>query len=1499
MGICGLDQTQRIMKWKLFAPAIGGLVVGWLGGWCNALYAQSDSADVGVRLDAWSKWVGESDPTGARWVDKTLREWVQSPRCSPGKVDTIDAFVGKMKAIPLDAQSGGLGYLKSVAVLLENPQEESWVEWHRMVGKMAESQRFQRTLGSFLRMSPGLIGSGLLGEGPWGKWQVLGAAPQWGWDSIPFVKWENGMLLGIHEVDSSVVQGIRARWNVGTERLEWTGGRVEWGDEGMRGTETYALLKKGELRFLSASWEAPEAVLHSGLFSEPLPGRVVDKLHSRAPGAAPSYPRFESSLQRVFLKDIEPGMNFEGGVRLAGSALTGFGSPEEKARLTIYRNDTLFMSCQALTFEFQDRGIQANHVAWELKWEDGSIHHPDLQFRFERKSKRISAYRDEEGVGMQPFVDTYHAMDLEVDAISWVMGSPEVLMGPLPGMTARSGRFASRKFFSKPAYESMRGIEDLHPLVELNKFLQGRSSMAFTTQDYASYLRLSEVQARLVLIDLARKGFLQLDLEERSCLALPKVQDYLHYNAGRKDYDLLLFASDGRDGVQARMSLLNGRLKFPSVGAIQVSTEQDVQFLPNDHSLEIGEGLNFHFDGRIRAGNFDFKGAGFVFDYDQFTVQLNRVESVQISVNDPDKLDAYGNPVKQRILSQLEEITGTIQIDHPTNKSGRRSKEHPQFPIFTSAAPSYVYYDQPHVQGGAYVREKFYYEVEPFVFKSLDQFGPEDLRLTGTLHSGGIFPDLDLPLQWMPDRSLGIRSETPPSGAPLYGGLAQFTERVQLDFQGLRGRGTVDFRTATADSEDWLFLPDSTLGKATVFANQASSSENVPQVFAQQVETRLLAQAGEWHVHTRRDSLDAFGGEFAFRGELALSAAGMWAKGGGDLGQASLASQRMEWGHERILADTLQFVLRGGADNRVMFEADSVRAVVDLALKIGEFSSHAGETRVDFPMNQYHAYMDRFRWEMDPNDVVLVSDRPQAAEESGIELLSDADFNVQSDHPQQQSLRFLSPEIAFDVDEEVLHCRGVKQIPVADAAILPDQGEVVIRRAAAMDTLRQAVVYADRIAQYHRVFDASVHISGASGYQANGKLMYQDAAGRKSPLQVSNLGPEANGVSVGSGSIPVEQGFRLGPAFSFQGEFTLRADQPHLVFDGLTQPSQACGGFERNWIQFTAPIDPQDIAIPILEEPRGLLGEVLNLGVMVSRDAPFGAFPAFFSVRQELSDKPLMPVSGWLKFDGVAKRFLVAPEDWYVDNTATANWVEISTETCEVRSHGVADWPLDWGLLEADFVGQSWVDGEGIMRMKGSLALDFLWDDKLSGKLVAAFPGWQGVAPVDLFASGFDADLRHWMGEEAATEAMRDLGLAGQFRKIPKELQHTVLLTGVQLFWDPTEDAFASVGGLGLVLMGNQQPFLQIPGKLEFVPSRSGDVFRLYLHGDEQNWYFFEYKIGVMNISTPDFAFRDALLDLKADDRRAKGENGEKFLYQYFASKKKRDDFVDRFREFE
>ena len=54
-----------------------------------------------------------------------------------------------------------------------------------------------------------------------------------------------------------------------------------------------------------------------------------------------------------------------------------------------------------------------------------------------------------------------------------------------------------------------------------------------------------------------------------------------------------------------------------------------------------------------------------------------------------------------------------------------------------------------------------------------------------------------------------------------------------------------------------------------------------------------------------------------------------------------------------------------------------------------------------------------------------------------------------------------------------------------------------------------------------------------------------------------------------------------------------------------------------------------------------------------------------------------------------------------------------------------------------------------------------------------------------------------------------------------------------------------------------------------------------------------------MNITASDKEFNVIVTELKDDKRKTKDEEGNKFALQLVASKKKRNDFVDRFREFD
>ena len=47
-----------------------------------------------------------------------------------------------------------------------------------------------------------------------------------------------------------------------------------------------------------------------------------------------------------------------------------------------------------------------------------------------------------------------------------------------------------------------------------------------------------------------------------------------------------------------------------------------------------------------------------------------------------------------QVKNVLEQVTGTLEIDAPSNKSGLQQKKYPEFPKFNSTKESYVFYDK-------------------------------------------------------------------------------------------------------------------------------------------------------------------------------------------------------------------------------------------------------------------------------------------------------------------------------------------------------------------------------------------------------------------------------------------------------------------------------------------------------------------------------------------------------------------------------------------------------------------------------------------------------------------------------------------------------------------------------------------------------------------------------------------------------------------------------------
>ena len=73
---------------------------------------------------------------------------------------------------------------------------------------------------------------------------------------------------------------------------------------------------------------------------------------------------------------------------------------------------------------FQDGIIDALHSRMSIDLGEDSIYHPDIRVSYLHSERQFRATRQVDGVGRQPFTDSYHQLEFDVEAVEWVIGQP-------------------------------------------------------------------------------------------------------------------------------------------------------------------------------------------------------------------------------------------------------------------------------------------------------------------------------------------------------------------------------------------------------------------------------------------------------------------------------------------------------------------------------------------------------------------------------------------------------------------------------------------------------------------------------------------------------------------------------------------------------------------------------------------------------------------------------------------------------------------------------------------------------------------------------------------------------------------------------------------------------------------------------------------------------------------------------------------------------------------
>ena len=330
-------------------------------------------------------------------------------------------------------------------------------------------------------------------------------------------------------------------------------------------------------------------------------------------------------------------------------------------------------------------------------------------------------------------------------------------------------------------------------------------------------------------------------------------------------------------------------------------------------------------------------------------------------------------------------------------------------------------------------------------------------------------------------------------------------------------------------------------------------------------------------------------------------------------------------------------------------------------------------------------------------------------------------------------------------------------------------------------------------------------------------------------------------------------------------------------------------------MNFTASIDPQDVKIPVDTVLTDHRGKNVDVGVKLVK-SPYEIYGTFLSSSRDDSDQSVLTSRGVLNFNKAKQQYEVASEDKLKQNNLPGNFVSLATASCDLTGQGELELSTGLGLFDLKTIGKlTYKPADEKVDIDASMTLNFPFNSQAMEKMRTYFVALPELKPVDFAKSNYEYAVRELMGLEASDKVISELSLSGTIRRLPEELNKTLFISDIKLTWDPILESFVSTGSIGVASIGKDQFFRQIPGKIAIEKKASGDIVHIYFNIDDEHWYYFTYKRGLMQAYSSDKDFNNLLLEEKEDKRKTAGKKKEDDYLYMLGSKSKQNIFLDQF----
>ena len=1364
-----------------------------------------------------------------------------------------------------------------------------------------------------------------------------------------FVLTANGNLVVASQKDESVIKETRGTFYLDDNRWEGSGGRADWSRFDIAPEKAFVVLPEHYTLNLSHSDYAIDSVLFNDrqYFKEAILGRYEDKVLVNAPNEKTMYPRVRSYRSDYVIPNILKNVDFEGGIGMMGNQVDVFGGVENKAVFHFRQNGREVVRAEAQRFVMSmEELLVSDHVSLRVYLNDtteqgiisDSIYHNDLGFRYNNQKRTMMIYRSEKDYGDAPFHDYFHGVDIFLEAMYWNIDGNVVDFRRMEGVNPRSeGELMSVNYFRNEDFEMLRGLDGTHPMIRLEKFLKsnyGDNPNFFYVADFAASINFPIEQVISMLLRLQSEGYVEYYADNKTALVLPRFYDVIESSRENIDFDVFAFhtVTTGRQ-PNVRLDLnTNDLLVFGIVStidgiessAISLSDRKRVVIVPDNGRITLKRNHDFSFSGGILAGMFEFFTKDSEFNYENFTIKMNKIDSLRFYARD-------GRQVVP-IDGTLERLKGRLEIDRGDNKSSRYNT--PEYPIFHSDAEGFKFYRR--INGGVFhpgsvdsvmtaddLEGKFYYSLYPFVVDSLNDLSMKKVRFDGELVSAGILPNIVEPLVVTDDYSLGFdhqigKDET--DSYPMYGDLGRLHNTVHLSSSGFYGNGQLDYQTASFKSDVFLMYPDS----VTAITNQfkmvpRADGTMYPMANADALRLKWDVRKPELTTETIDNPICMYGDTY-FSGKTTLTPEGYSADGQLKYGLTEFDSDHFAFDSRTFVADSADFLLYSADTSSVAFSASNYRANMDFDAAKVKYDYLDMRSNLDFPMNQYICSLKEAEWDMTTNNLHVYNPVESFGEyanatthEELLAIHSDACKFI-SLVPGQDSLQFYSMSAEYDMTNYVIHAHDVKIIRVADAAVFPYDHDVNIDSESKLEPVSGELL-ADTLNAYHLFKDAVVNIHSRNYYDAQGTWDYTDAGGVNTPIRMDTIVP-VDGITHAYAHISDADGFRLSTQFGFQGDLTLTATELLGYYDGkfalltfeendmglvevpdlVEEPTtdsisefsepvvEVSGSAEQeedasaiaalnHWFPSASTINPQAIQIPINidtireDDPNMCNGLYYELAI------DGGYFGSFLTPREGRADTDeAAPSGGMLWFDADSLRFVIT------DTTQYASYLQLDSRGV-VTGHGSTDLGFDTPLAKFAVFGDYTQYPNDSLTLQGLNVFNApAFDDKALEAMAEVYSNAVGMS-IDLTQTNYLPYFRSENNEEKAGELLSSIELSGGYPEMKSSdfYSNTIVIPDLKMVWNDKLHAFLSVGKIGFGNFGNHIVNKYVDGYVMF-DRRLGNITYYFQNDMFQTYINYNSGDGQFQVHCTYGDINQRLSEMK-EKHRTRTKDGQRFQF--------------------